>query len=163
MILDVIQQPDPILKEKALKVSKITPELQEFIINMVETMYAKNGVGLAAPQLGRSLQIIVFDETPERHSPKVLINPEITSHSSKKIAGVEGCLSCRGIEMEVDRYQTIKVRGKDISFSDISFEAKGFMARIIQHETDHLKGITIMESGHPVPPELKGKVKGIIE
>jgi peptide deformylase len=163
MILDILQQPDPILKEKALKVSRLTPELKDFIVNMVETLYAKNGVGLAAPQVGRSIQIIVFDETPERHAPKVLINPKITGHSTKKTSGIEGCLSCRGIEMEVNRYQTIKVQGKDLAFEDIAFEAKGFMARIIQHEVDHLNGITIIESGHPVPPELKGKVQGIIE
>lgn len=162
MILDILQLPNPILKEKAIKVSRLTPELKDFIVNMVETLYAKHGVGLAAPQVGRSIRIIVFDETPEQHAPKVLINPEILSHSNKKATAIEGCLSCRGSEMEVDRYQRIKVRGQDLSWETITFAAEGLLARVIQHEVDHLNGITIVDIGRPVPPE-KARAQGIVE
>lgn len=162
MLLEIIQQPNPILREKALKVNKITPALKELIINMLNTMYEKSGVGLAAPQVGHSLRIIVFDETPERNAPKVLINPEIVSSSKKKILGIEGCLSCRGVEMLVERAEKVTVQGQDLDLKPIKFKAEGFLARILQHEINHLDGITIMDIGKPVPPEEKNKPREIV-
>ncbi len=153
MLLEVINEPNPILKEPAAKVTKITPAIIELAHNMAETMYKNKGVGLAAPQVASLLQIIVFDDSPERNDPRVLINPEILSHSQQQETAIEGCLSCRGIEAEVDRWQAVTVKGKDLDWKTRTIKASGFLARILQHEIDHLNGITITKVGRILGPD----------
>ncbi len=152
MLLEIIQQPNPLLHEKSAKVTKFTPELFKLCKDLIETMYASNGVGLAAVQVGQPIRIIVFDETQERNEPKVLINPEITSHSKNKIPSIEGCLSCRGQEREVQRYAKITVKGKTLAGKTVTLKAEGMLARVLQHEIDHLSGVIILDIGKTVPP-----------
>lgn len=153
MLLEVINEPNPILKEHAAKVSKITPAIIELAHNMAETMYRYKGVGLAAPQVANSLQMIIFDDSSERNNPRVLINPTIVSHSQQQESAIEGCLSCKGVEAEVERWQAVTVKGKDLDWKTRTIKASGFLARILQHEIDHLQGITISNSGRILSPE----------
>ena len=151
MLLEIIKEPNPVLKEPAAKVAKITPSVIELAKNMAETMYKSKGVGLAAPQVAVSLQIILFDDSPERNNPRVLINPTIVSHSRQKESAVEGCLSCSA-EAEVERWQAVTVKGKDLDWKTRTIKASGFLARVLQHEIDHLDGKTITETGRTVRP-----------
>lgn len=153
MQLTVVQKESPILHEQAARISKITPAMLELAQNMVETMYAANGVGLAAPQIGQPIQLIVFDASPERDQPGVLINPEILSHSKNTVEKIEGCLSCKGFEGWVTRYEKVTVKGQTLSGKVVTIKADGLLSRVFQHEIDHLKGIVITDHARPVTPE----------
>ena len=145
MILTVIQQPSPILRQKCLPVAKVTAEIKEIIHNMVDTMYNFHGVGLAAPQVGYNIQVIVFDATQERNSPGVLINPEIVSHSKNTVENVEGCLSCKGFEGKVKRFEKVTVKAKNMAGKTVTLKAEGMLARVFQHEIDHLDGVLFID------------------
>lgn len=159
MILDVIQQPNPILKQKTVKITKITAEIKKLAANMVETLYAAHGLGLAAPQISQPIQMIAFDVSEDRDQPCVLINPEIVSHSKTKIKKIEGCLSCRGYEGLVNRYEKITVKGLSIDGKAVTMKTEGLLARVLQHEIDHLNGIMIVDIGETIPPEMLKKLE----
>jgi peptide deformylase len=146
MILPVIQQPDPRLREVSAPVKKITPELQELAFNMLETMYSLgNGVGLAAPQVGRLCRMFVCDVSESRDQPRILINPELVSHNQETAKHMEGCLSCRGFEGLVERYTKVTVRSLNLDGKKMTIKADGLLARCLQHEIDHLNGIIILD------------------
>jgi peptide deformylase len=156
-IRNIVLADHPILRKKAKKVEKVTPEIRRLIEDMIDTMRAAPGVGLAAPQIGVSQRILVIEyseeepeasdrpEAAERPPVKkklyALVNPEITYRSPEMVEGGEGCLSIPGWMGLVDRHQAIEVRGLGRSGSKIRLKLEGWLARIFQHEIDHLDGI----------------------
>jgi peptide deformylase len=153
MILTVVQQPSSILRGRSVPIRKITEEIKRLAEDMVDTMYNYRGVGLAAPQVGQPIQMIVFDASPERDQPAALLNPEIVSHSKDLAEAIEGCLSCRGFEGKVRRYAKVTVKGLNLAGKKVTFKAEGILARVLQHEIDHLHGIIIMDKAIPLTPE----------
>ena len=145
MILPIITDPNPILHQEAEVITEITPAITGLIANMRETMKGAQGVGLAAPQVGTSisLSVIGYDdpEEPEYSIPHlVLINPRITWKSQKKVSIIEACLSIPDVEGPVIRPDRIRLKAKNEHFEPIELEAEGYVARVIQHEVDHLHG-----------------------
>jgi peptide deformylase len=145
-ILEIKEYPDPILKQKAKPVEHIDDSIRRLLDDMVETMYAAPGVGLAAPQVGVSLRVIVVDASPKDEGAKLmkLINPVIT-HSEGSISDEEGCLSIPEISGEVVRAKKISVEALDENGKPVSFTTDTFLARVIQHEIDHLNGILFID------------------
>jgi len=150
---EIVTLPAPILRRKARPVTKFDKDLQTLIDDMIETMREAPGVGLAAPQVDIPLQLAVVeyaegeDELEEEMSeplPKqlfVLINPEIIKASDEKVNGVEGCLSIPGLVGEVDRHEAIQVKALNRHGDPVKIKVDGWMARIFQHEIDHLNGV----------------------
>lgn len=141
-ILKIIEAGAPILKGTAKPVNHITKHTKKLLDDMAETMYAAEGVGLAAPQINQSLKIVVLDDG---NGLIELINPEILSHSDETEMGVEGCLSVPGYYGSVSRYKKIKVRALNRHGKTVVYEPEGFLARIFQHEIDHLYGTLFIE------------------
>lgn len=146
MKLDIVTWPDEVLAAKAKKIDTITPEMDELIENMIETMYESDGVGLAAPQIGESIRLIVVDQTgPKlRGDLRVLINPEIVE-SEGEVESEEGCLSCPELSMKVMRNERVKLTALDREGNEVVLEEDGFLAIILQHEIDHLEGMTLAD------------------
>ena len=145
MILPIqSNQDNPILRQKAKKVKEISPQIKGLISDMIETLAANNGLGLAAPQVGQLFQIIAAQPEPNKEA-LVLINPQIKKTSRKKEIMEEGCLSLPNISMPVERPIKITVQGLDTDGQLVKIKAKGLLARIIQHEIDHLSGILIVD------------------
>jgi len=150
--LALVTYPSAILTTPTQKVSLVTPDIQQLVENMVATMRAQNGVGLAAPQIGQSLRIAVLEHVPgPKEDPstavplQILINPKIISKTGGTEVEEEGCLSIPGIEVPVARARKIKVKALNERGEAIQFRASGFHARIIQHELDHLDGRLIID------------------
>jgi peptide deformylase len=137
---------EDVLRQKAQPVETFDEELQSLIDDMIETMRVAPGVGLAAPQIGVSKQVIVVefgdedDETVPEHL-FVVVNPEIVAQSKDTIDGIEGCLSVPGFVGEVERAQAVTIRGKDQHGKKVKIRAQGWLARIFQHEIDHVNGV----------------------
>lgn len=151
MILEIRKIGDPILKLKAKKVEKIDDSIKKLINDMIETMKFSNGVGLAAPQVGISLRIIVVDY---EEKPIAFINPEILEEEGENI-DYEGCLSVPGIEVPVKRAEKIVFKAQDINGKVKRYKANGLLARIIQHEIDHLEGILIIDKNIEVSLQVE--------
>ncbi len=158
-ILDIVTFPDPFLRLKAKEVKKFDKELQNLINDMFETMRAEPGVGLAAPQIGQSLKLVVIEyaEEPEEEDapmpkPKryVLVNPEIVERSEEMVEGMEGCLSVPGLVGMVNRHEAITVKALTRHGKPQKVKADGWMARIIQHEMDHLDGVLYVDRASEV-------------
>nr|WP_242603691.1 MULTISPECIES: peptide deformylase [Dictyoglomus] len=132
---------DPILKIKAKKVEKIDEKVKNLVRDMIETMKFSNGVGLAAPQVGESLRIIVVDY---EENPIAFINPEILEMDGE-VLDYEGCLSVPGVEVPIKRAERIIFKAQDLQGRTKRYKAKGLLARVIQHEVDHLEGILILD------------------
>jgi peptide deformylase len=147
-VREILKMGDPRLLRVAPPVTQVdTPELQRLIVDMFDTMAAANGAGLAAPQIGVDLQLVIFGFTRNERYPEappvpmtVLINPEITPLSDEQVSGWEGCLSVPGLRGQVPRFARIRYRGLDPQGQVIEREADGFHARVVQHECDHLIG-----------------------
>ena len=149
-IRKIVTLPDPVLRKKARKIAEIGPELQNLIDDMVETMREAPGVGLAAPQVGVSSRLIVieFGDEEDEEAPKklyVVINPEIVRTDSEIVTGVEGCLSIPEMVGNVERFESITVRGLNRRGQPVKIKAKGWLARIFQHEIDHLEGVLFVD------------------
>lgn len=140
-VYQVVKEGDSVLREKAKEVPKITPNVLKLLDNMKDTMYATDGVGLAAPQIGISKRVIVIDANDERLE---LINPVIIS-SEGEVSDYEGCLSVPGKMGEVARAQRVKVKAINREGEEIEFERENFVARVLQHEIDHLDGILYID------------------
>lgn len=141
--LSIIKYPNPILNRKAKKIKDpLDPEVQKLIPAMIKAMRQFNGAGLAAPQLGKSIRLCVIEEG---ENPYVLINPQIKSRSRKKIIAEEGCLSFPGKFFLIKRSEEIKVRYLNAKGEKAKIKATGLLARILQHEIDHLDGILIID------------------
>ena len=149
-VMKLYTYPDKILSEKCAKVEKVTDETRKILDDMLETMYADKGVGLAAPQVGLKQRMIVIDDkvgedgTPGPH-PMYLVNPEIIEKSAETIFFNEGCLSIPGQCAEVERHKKITVRYLDYNGNTQTLEAEDYLAVILQHETDHLDGILYID------------------
>ena len=155
MILPILSYGNPVLKKKALPISVESKNLEILINNMWETMYAAQGVGLAAPQVGESIRLFVVDTYPfsdnedlsmeERNFlrgfKKVFINPKILLETGKEIVFNEGCLSIPGIREDVKRKDSITIKFQDLNGKSIKESFTGIAARVIQHEYDHIEGI----------------------
>ena len=161
MKLSILQYGDPVLRAKGKRVDKIDNHVRELVSNMIETMQAANGVGLAAQQVGEALQLTVLDISqvedrpskmklhrqdvdPKEMMPLVLMNPEIELGNETEF-GTEGCLSFPEINGEIERAKSVSVRALNLEGKPIEIEASGFLARAIQHEVDHLNGILFID------------------
>jgi peptide deformylase len=133
---------DPVLREVAMPVTVFDAELRAAADRMIEVMHAAPGVGLAATQLGLMRRLLVYDVDDE---PRVLVNPEIGERSEESEVADEGCLSVPGVRVPVERAVRIRVTGRDAHGRPLDFAAEGIDARVIQHETDHLDGILIID------------------
>ncbi len=154
-ILDIVTFPEPSLRLKAKQVTKFDTELQTLVDNMFETLRAAPGVGLAAPQIGESLRLVVVEYTEdedENAKPKkyVLVNPEIIKRSEEMVTDVEGCLSLPGLAGRVERHQAVTVKAKNRFGKPLKIEAEGWLARIFQHEIDHLDGVLYIDRAEEV-------------
>ena len=146
---EILKMGDPRLLRVAKPVTEFgTPELKALIADMFETMKAANGAGLAAPQIGVDLQLVIFGfQSNERYPeappvpPTVLINPTVTPLSEVMVEGYEGCLSVPGLRGVVERFERLRYSGFDADGQLIEREAEGFHARVVQHECDHLIGV----------------------
>jgi peptide deformylase len=149
-VREIVTLPDPILRRKARKVSDFGAELQGLIDDMVETMREAPGVGLAAPQVNVSTRVIVVefgDEEDEDVPAKlyVVVNPEITRQSKEVIIGVEACLSIPEVAGDVERPLAVTIKGQNRRGQPLKLKAKGWLARIFQHEIDHLNGVLFVD------------------
>jgi peptide deformylase len=161
MKLEIVQYGDPVLRAKGKRIDRIDDRIRELAVNMIETMHAANGVGLAAQQIGEPIQLTVLDVSqvedrpttmklngreidPKIAMPLVLINPEVDLGSETEM-GTEGCLSFPEITGEISRAKSIVLRGQDLNSNSIEIETTGFLARAIQHEVDHLNGILFID------------------
>ena len=141
MILPILQYPDARLKRKAVPVEAITPEIQALAADMVETMYARDGIGLAAPQVGESIRLIVVDISgPEkREDLRILLNP-VLELSGPEVESEEGCLSVNDFRSTLYRTLRVRCRATSLEGEPIEFDAEELLAICLQHECDHLEG-----------------------
>lgn len=159
----IVHLPEPVLRKKAKPVTKFDKDLQTLIDDMFETMREAPGVGLAAPQINLPMQLAVVeyaedeeDEEREEGAPEpkkkqfVLINPEIVKVSEEKVMGIEGCLSIPGLVGEVERYEAIQVKALNRHGAPVKIKVDGWMARIFQHEIDHLNGVLFTDKATKV-------------
>ena len=149
---------DSVLREKAGPIREVTPEIRQLARDMVETMHAERGVGLAAQQVGKPLSLCVIDVPAEYDvddngarvnpgiaMPLVLVNPDIVHYSAEKQSGEEGCLSFPGLSAPVERSMEVTVNHVDLSGRYQRLTARGFLARAVQHEVDHLNGVLLVD------------------
>jgi peptide deformylase len=136
---------DPVLRQKAARVADLTDDVRRLIEDMFDTMYAEEGVGLAAPQVGVSLRVIVVDPREPDVVPFVLVNPEVVEASEETDRAEEGCLSIPGLVEIVERPASVRVEGINRDGERVVIEAEGLLARILQHEVDHVDGILFLD------------------
>lgn len=141
MILPIVKIPDPILNKKTFLVKKITPEILKLSNDMLETCRKAAGIGLAAPQIGQSTRMCLINLEHMGLNPFMMINPKIVKTSWRKIVMEEGCLSIPKVFGLVKRPEKIRVEFLNLDEEKINIEADGMLARVIQHEVDHLDGI----------------------
>ena len=149
-IREIVTTPNPVLRKKAHKVTDFGPEIQKLIDDMVETMRVAPGVGLAAPQVDVSQRVVVveYGDDEDEDVPKklfTLVNPEIIRYSPETMLGNEGCLSVLGFQGEVERSLEVTVKALNRHGKPVRIKAKGWMARIFQHEIDHLDGVLFVD------------------
>jgi peptide deformylase len=145
-VLEIRRFPDPVLQKKAREVARIDGRVAGLLNSMVDTMYAANGIGLAAPQVGEGQRVLVMDIDPENRGKHLIkiINPVI-AESSGEIIWEEGCLSLVNFTVEMKRAQRVLVRGWSVEQREIEFEAQDLAAVCIQHEIDHLEGTLLVD------------------
>jgi peptide deformylase len=155
MIRSIVKYGDPVLTRKAAPVADVTPEIQQLIDDMVETMYAAPGIGLAAPQVGVPLRVCVIDVSGGRKGGEVitLINPEFVERTGMQLEE-EGCLSVPGHNATVARPERAIVRGLNRAGEPITVEGTGLLARALQHEIDHLDGTLFLNRLRGVPRDI---------
>jgi len=147
--LTILEFPDPRLRTVAAPVTVFDAELKQFVADMFETMYAANGVGLAATQVNVHQRVLVADMSDERNEPMVLINPEILEKDGSQVYQ-EGCLSFPGIYADVTRALKVKVKANDVDGKEVVIEVEGPLAVCIQHEMDHLAGKVFVDYLSPL-------------
>ncbi|MDR2916654.1 MAG: peptide deformylase [Tannerella sp.] len=171
MILPIYTYGQSVLREEAKTIEKNYPGIKELVDNMFETMYNAEGVGLAAPQIGLSIRLLVIDADAVSQSypeckdfKRVMINPEITEHSNETISMEEGCLSFPGIHEKVTRAAIIRIKYMDENFDEHEETVGGFAARVVQHECEHLDGHVFIDNISPIRRQLnKGKLNNLIK
>lgn len=154
---------DPVLRDRAQEVEAFGPDLEELVRDMFETMYHASGIGLAAPQIGLSVRVMVLDvpESEEEEGGRLaLVNPRIVEVSSRKERAPEGCLSIPGLEEIVERAAAVVVEGSDPGGELVRVDATGLVSRALQHEIDHLDGVLFLDRVSPLKRRmLLGKWK----
>jgi peptide deformylase len=171
MILPVYTYGQPVLREKTHKIDVDYPSIKQLIADMFETMYQAEGIGLAAPQIGHSIRLLVIDTNPLKKDypeckdfKRVMINPEIIEKSDETIVQEEGCLSFPGIHEKVTRAAGIRVRYLDEHFTEQEETLENFAARVVQHEYEHLEGGMLIDHISPIRKQLnKKKLNNIIK
>lgn len=172
MILPVYIYGQPVLRNEAELVTKDYEGLNELIENMKETMYASNGIGIAAPQVGVGLKLVYIDvdvlkdDFPELKGVQmVLINPEVTvDETSPTVTREEGCLSVPGVNENVTRHSKIHLKWTDENWVEHEQDIEGYLARVVQHECDHLDGKVFIDHISPIRKQLiNGKLKKIVD
>ncbi len=143
-LLNILTLPDKRLKTVAKPVDKVTDDIKQLASDMLDTMYAAPGIGLAATQVNRHIQLVVMDISEDKTEPRVFINPKITARNGEQVHE-EGCLSVPGIYADVKRAEEITVEYMDLDGQQQSLTADGLLAVCIQHEIDHLKGIVFLD------------------
>ncbi len=169
MIYPIVVYGDPVLRKKAVDLKSDHPKLAELIESMFETMYYCQGVGLAAPQIGMSIRLFVIDTTPFADDDpeaegfkKVFINAHVVEEEGEKWKFNEGCLSIPGIREDVERKESMTLRYMDENFVEHVEEFSGMIARVIQHEYDHIDGVLFTDKLSPLRKRLiKGKLTDI--
>ena len=176
MVLPVYLYGHPVLRREAEDIDKDYPDLKKLIADMFETMYKTDGIGIAAPQVGKSIAVIVIDASPLAEdfpecadSKMVLINPTLdVIEAESPVSRAEGCLSLPGLSENVKRHEHVVLNWLDEDFNEHEQEFKGFMARVIQHEFDHLIGTVYTDHISPIRKQMirnklnnleRGKVK----
>jgi peptide deformylase len=162
-MFEVVYYGDPILRKKAKPVTAFDDELRAFIERMKETMVEYDGLGLAAPQVGRSIQVVTIDATKGEKPPYVIINPEFTYLSKDEVEREEGCLSFPDIHLNITRPAVVSVKAFDEFGKPFSLEnADDLLARALQHEIDHINGLLIIDHVSVIQRKmLSGKLKKI--
>jgi peptide deformylase len=167
MILPIYAYGQPVLRQKAKEIDKDYPNLQGLIADMFETMYASNGIGLAAPQIGLGIRLFITDGSEiEDIKPagfkQVFINPQILEEFDEKWDYEEGCLSIPQVRADVNRHSKLVLRYFDENWQEHTHEFEGMAARIIQHEYDHVEGILFTDRIHPLKRTmLKSRLNNI--
>lgn len=141
-ILEITKFKNPILRKKSVDIKEISPDIEILIGDMIETLNDSDGVGLAAPQVNRNIRLIIVKH---KDDDLALLNPEIIKKSWKKNDGEEGCLSLPGVNGIVRRHSKVVVKAKNKNFKDVEIVGRGMLARILQHEIDHLDGILFID------------------
>jgi peptide deformylase len=176
MILPIVRYGHPVLRQKGVAVDRVTPEIRQLVADMLDTMYAAHGVGLAAHQVGQAIQLTVLDirgvkerpstlalegkdADPESIMPLILLNPEVKPVGDL-VAGPEGCLSFPEIYAEVVRPEAVDVRATDLDGCPVLFRCGGLLAKAIQHEVDHLNGVLYIDR---MTREVKAEIRGDLE
>ncbi|MGH7314078.1 MAG: peptide deformylase [Candidatus Rokuibacteriota bacterium] len=156
--LKVRKYGDPILRRRASEVGEITPDIRKIVDDMVETMYDEVGIGLAAPQIGISLRLIVIADDATRQV-RPLVNPVIVDRDGERTAE-EGCLSIPGIFAPVSRAVWVRLAARDLDGPPVTIEGRDLLARVLQHEIDHLDGVLFIDRLDPMTRDrIKRKIK----
>lgn len=155
-VLTIRTFPDPVLRERAREIERVTDAHRRLASDMIETMRKAPGVGLAAPQVGVVERIFVWEIGDDGG---VVVNPRIATASQEKLDEEEGCLSLPGIAYEVSRAARVRVEGLDLEGDELSLEGEGLLARVCQHEIDHLDGILFIDR---LIPELRREALGAL-
>ncbi len=167
MKLPILYYGHPGLRQLCLPVTEITDEIKTLVADMIETMDASDGVGIAAPQVGRSIRLFVLRNYLESDTEEVLlsdpivyINPKLTCPSEELVEDVEGCLSIPGVRLQVRRPLKIHVEATDLNGNQFFEELEGYNARVRMHENDHINGVLFIDRVHP---SAKKKIEPILK
>jgi peptide deformylase len=153
-VLKVRRYGDPVLRRRATPIDAVTPEIHRLVADMVDTMYDEVGIGLAAPQVGVSLRLMVVGAEDGRGT-QVLVNPVITTQGGT-VTAEEGCLSLPGIFAQVARSEWVTLQAQDLEGTPVALTARGLRSRVFQHEIDHLDGVLFIDRLEPV---LRDRIK----
>jgi peptide deformylase len=163
-VLKVRRYGDPLLRRRAREIETVTPEIRRLVDDMIDTMYDEVGIGLAAPQVGTSVRLLVVGDE-EGRGAQALVNPVI-SEQGGSVTAEEGCLSLPGIFAQVTRAQWVKLDAQDLEGQPVTITARGLRARVFQHEIDHLDGVLFIDHLDPVTRDrIKRRIKkqGFVE
>ncbi|MBN1955317.1 MAG: peptide deformylase [Anaerolineae bacterium] len=157
----IIYSDDPVLRQKSRRIPRVTPEIEHLVDDMFETADAAYGVGLAAVQVGVPWRVIIANipgdlQDPDAGTAVALVNPELARASDELEEGVEGCLSIPGWVGKVERHKSVVVKAMDMQGKKIRLRAEGYLARILQHEIDHLDGVLFIDKAAEVWPVKEG-------
>ncbi len=148
-MLEILRYPNPVLRQIAKPIARIDDSLRHLVEEMIETMYAARGLGLAAPQVGAPVRLVIVDFDPQRRDPRILINPVFKFLSKEKFIDKEGCLSLPGLEAKVKRSRQAVLEAMDLTGHMVEYSAEDLLARAFQHECDHLDGVLFIDKIGP--------------
>jgi peptide deformylase len=157
-VLKVRRYGDPVLRRRAVPVEQVTPDIRRLADDMVDTMYDEVGIGLAAPQVGASIRLMVVGDE-EGRGAQVLLNPAVTAQGGS-VTAEEGCLSLPGVFAQVTRSEWVTLEAQDLEGRSVAITARGLRARVFQHEIDHLDGVLFIDRLEPVVRDrIKRRIK----